>query len=315
MSRISVFTVFIMVILLAGVSCGVRQEPSFQPPVKDGAVQRASPAADALTSATSPMGSDYRVLERDLHTINLVNGLYLNEGQLKALLPLVREGDQMSRELNELMSENYGEIRKVMKEIRVHLMDDTSVTPQQQERLDRYSMPIYKKIGDNREKMRELIRKTRAILNPNQLAIIESYEPCIVPQHDASNPEKIGGAAGQGKILEILEDARELSDEEYEEFKQEVLEKERIVMRVFNTPQQITSVLNQMEIAMDKARTMSDTEFHLQANELSRIEMPQSGRPKGINMTDEFIEKYLLNPFMTEIIQHNLKKLKGEELH
>lgn len=263
----------------------------------------------AMTGATVSVSDDYEKVTRDLHALNLVNVLFLSREQMKKLLPLVEQADRSERELQAIKAKNYAPFMQVMRDIREHLMTNTGITEELQERLDKYSIPVYEKMAKNKDEIQKLVGEVKKILNENQLQIIANYEPCIAPNASAADPERIGGVGGGEAFVELLEKMRGMPEKEYQKEKKRILDHKRMMMKAYNTPEQIESVLRQMENSMDRARKMSDVDFQLHGGELGDIVMPKSGRPKGVNMTDEFIARFLLDPIMIDYI----KRKMGEE--
>lgn len=297
-------------------SCGCSHNPA-QPPASPPETPAAAgeTKVDAVTSATAPAGGAYKKLEQELHILNLVNSLHLTEEQMKDLLPLAEESEKIQGDLNRVMQENYSEVIASMKDLQDRLLDYEDATDQQQKRLDKCSMPIYRQIAENKDKIKALAGKVRNILNENQREILLTYEPCVVPQQRDSQPERIGGYSGGENFAENLDEARKMKEDEYKKYKNDLLGKQRILLKTFNTPQQIESVLAQMGKAMDESRKLSDVEYEIKRSQLSSIDMPSRVK-QGDNREEEvIITRYLLNPYMKTIITHklaNINKPKNE---
>ncbi len=261
----------------------------------------------SVTSATPYGGYEYKQVEQELHTINLVNSLYLSKDQMKQLLPLVEEMNETNLALSELMRKNYPHIIAVMKDMKKQLMTHTAITEEQQKELDKYAVPIYEKMAEKRDKTKVLLQKIKGILNPNQIQIIASYEPCIVPDGRVTDPQKIGGVGGDESFGELLDEIRDMPEDEYKKLKREYLERKEKLMKVYNSERQIRTVINQLDTSMEKARKMNDMDFELHKSELMNISMPRPQKPGNINLVDEAVVKYLLNPVMLEFIGNKIK--------
>ena len=298
---------FLTLIFLTSCGCNQRE---VQPNADVSPVPKASAGevkTDAVTTATAPAGGEYKRLEQELHIINLVNSLHLTEDQMKAIIPVAEESGKIREDLNRVMNENYGEVTASMKDLQKRLLDYEDATDEQQKRLDKCSMPIYRKIAENKDKTRVLAGKIRSILNINQREILLTYEPCVVPQQRDSQPERIGGYSGGENFAENLDEARKMKDADYKKYRGELLEKQRILLKTFNTPQQIESVLAQMGKALDEARKLNDIEYEIKRSELSSIDMPSRVKP-GDEMEEEaVIIRYLLNPYVKKILTYKLE--------
>lgn len=258
----------------------------------------------SVTSATPYGGYEYKQVEQELHTINLVNSLYLSKDQMKQLLPLVKEMNEINLDLSSLMQKNYPHIIAVMKDMKKQLMTNTAITEEQQKELDRYAVPIYEKMAEKRDKTKVLLQKIKGILNPNQIQIIASYEPCIVPDGRVTDPQRIGGVGGDESFGELLDEIRGMPEDEYKKLKKEYLQRKEKLMKVYNTESQIRTVINQLDTSMEKARKMNDMDFELHKSELMNISMPRAQKPQNVNLVDEAIIKFLLNPVMIEYIKN-----------
>lgn len=254
----------------------------------------------SVTSATPYGGFEYKQVEQELHTINLVNSLHLSNEQMKRLLPLVKEMNEINLDLSSLMKKNYPHIIGVMKNMKKRLLTHTSITEEQQKELDKYAVPVYEKMAYKRDRTKILVRKVKEILNPNQIEIIAAYEPCIVPDANVTDPQKIGGVGGDESFGELLDEIRSMPEDEYRKLKREYLGRKEKMMKVYNSDEQIRTVISQLDNSMEKARKMTDIDFQLHKSELMNISMPRS-QPPGVNLVDEAIIKFLLNPVMMEI--------------
>lgn len=244
---------------------------------------------------------EFHILVRDLHTLNLVNGLFLSKEQMEKMIPIVQQVKKADEELKSARDSNYSKYIAVLKEMRSQLLKESSITDAQQEKLNRASMEIYKKSANLRDVINRSIPEIKDILNENQHVIINGYEPCIVPSKDVSHPERIGGLGDGEDFEEMLMYIRTVPQKDYPRVKREILKKREEMMKVYNNDLQIKSVLKQLETSMDKAREIDPTQFEIEKDELSRILIPPAGRPG-----DEFYRNYLLNPFMIKILKNKL---------
>ncbi|MCD4783552.1 MAG: hypothetical protein K8T10_06950 [Candidatus Eremiobacteraeota bacterium] len=244
---------------------------------------------------------EFHIVVRDLHTLNLVNGLFLSKEQMEKMIPIVERVKKADEELKSARDSHYSEYITVLKEMRSQLLENSSITDAQQEKLNRASMEIDKKSANLRDVVNKSIPEIKDVLNVNQHAIINGYEPCIVPTKDVSHPERIGGLGDGEDFEDMLRYIRKVPDKDYPRVKLEILKKREGMMKVHNNDLQIKSVLKQIETSMDKARELDSTQFEIEKDELSRVLIPPAGRPG-----DEFYRNYLLNPFMVRMLKNKL---------
>lgn len=240
---------------------------------------------------------------RDLHSLNLINGLNLSKDQMQKMSPLLEESRTMESGLRKIKEERLARYNRILASLRERLMSHNDITEEQQKSLDEISLPIDRVVAANRDRMRILIGKVKEILNENQRLLLCRYEPCMVPTPNVSDPERIGGVVDSQKFGLELERLRKLDQKAYEKAKKECLDEKTMRMKVFNTREQIGSVISQMEKAMDMARTLDDAEFQMRRDELAAVKMPAAIRQ---DVEDDFICRYMLNPFLIEVFRKRM---------
>jgi hypothetical protein len=244
---------------------------------------------------------------RDLHSLNLVNGLHLSREQIDALLPLLDEAGRLEEEEKQVKSESFPRYYAVLVKLKARLEKHSDITDELQEELDRVSLPSEKKIAAIRLAWGKLVQKVKLILTPNQKTLLLNYEPCMVPTPNISQPDRIGGVVDSQKLALQLARMRKMTPPQFQAARKKILDEKRLRMSVNNTDYQTRSVLRQMEKAMDDARAMDDAEFALKKDELANINLPGRINPAYTapapfnpdNKEDEFISRYLLNPSLS----------------
>lgn len=252
--------------------------------------------------------AEYDILVRDLHSLNLINGLHLSGGQMKRMMPLVEESALLEKELADAKRACFVDFNKALVKIRTRLESHNDITEELQEELDRASLPLEKLEAKRRDRMKILSRQVLDILNDNQKFILNSYEPCMVPTPNISEPERIGGVIGAQEFGEQLDFMRKMPPDTYLAARKKLIDDKVRQMKVFNADFQIRSVVSQMEKAMDEARKMDDVEFQLNRDRLATVRMPPSKRE---GMEEEFASRYLLNPYLYRIFKNRTEKEKS----
>lgn len=244
-------------------------------------------------------------LVRDLHTLNLVNGLQLSNRQMQKMIPLIKQAEEADMRLKKARAEHLKRYNRVLETLRARLSSHNDITDKMQKSLNKASDPVERAMVYKRDILSKLTPKIKAILTANQRHMLSNYEPCMVPTPNVSNPERIGGTVDSQKFAKWLAWIRKMDEEEYQKEKRKMLDEKRRMMKVYNTDHQIKSVILQMDKAAVTARNLSDVEFEMRKDRLADIRMPVSTR-KG--REDEFIRRYLLNPFLIGIYKQRIKK-------
>ncbi len=266
-------------------------------------------ASKAPAPALEPAGDfarrqlEYDRLVRDLHSLNLVNGLHLSREQMRLMIPLLEESARLEDAVRQAKAEGYPRFNETLSDIRDRLEIHNSITDPMQKRLDQVTLAIDSAIARMRVGKDEMAGQVSGILNENQRLMVGLYEPCMVPTPNISNPERIGGVVDSEKFAAELSRLRKMPRDEYLKEREKILSEKKLRMKVFNTDHQINTVIGLMEKAMDASRDLSDLEFEIQKHQLADIPMPQNPRP---DIKKDFIIHYLLNPYLLDVYRQRL---------
>ncbi|MCE1246533.1 MAG: hypothetical protein LWY06_07815 [Firmicutes bacterium] len=247
--------------------------------------------------------ADYDKAVEELFSINLVDSLALSSEQYKKLIPVVEEAGRMQSELAEIRSKNNEEVMATMAQIRKMLVNREPITDNEQSRLNKATWEIDKKIAENRSKLQELVRTAKKILTDNQIVLIDEYQPCITPNRSLCQQDRIGEAKDGWRFQETMERLRKLPEAQYKAEKEKLVEEEETRRKAYYNSEQVDFVVGQMETALDKSRKMDDNEFEMCKIELAKINLPPAGAPKGKNITDEAVARFLLNPGILDLMR------------
>lgn len=258
---------------------------------------------------------DVERLMRDVHSLNLLNGLYLSGAQMKELLPRVKEAGALSKGLDEILAARGDQFAAVLKEIKGQLADNVDITDAVKQEFEKMKGPVEKKMVEAEERMHKLADETYEMLNENQRCILGEYKPCIVPQRSVANPERIGQVGGGEILVGLLEKVREIPDDRYPEAKRRVIEMATQAVKIhFKDESDRAETVRRLGETMDKVRTMSDVDFELKKNELADAIPAQTLAPTGRQrklQDRQYITQFLLNPANAEILEKKLKREQG----
>ncbi|MEQ8167838.1 MAG: hypothetical protein ABRQ38_02995 [Candidatus Eremiobacterota bacterium] len=249
---------------------------------------------------------DVEQMSRLTKSLNLINGLYLTEDQMKKLIPLQKKSGELEEkflsgreELNSLISEILPAVNRELSS-NVDLKENTKKTLHERteklrEREDKY-----------KEDMMVLVNQAKKILNENQLVIAGRYRPCLVPQ--ISKEGFIGQAGDSNGLSQKLDKIRSASDEIYEKRKDRLLDKiEEKLKREFSS-EETAKKLKEIENIIEQARAMNDKDYEIKRDTI--VEKLQNIGTKKIEETTDrqsvLIGRFLLNPALCKVFEEKL---------
>lgn len=247
---------------------------------------------------------EVRQIIRDVQSLNLINSLYLSQDQINELLPIVREVDQMQRELKQLSQSKNNEIMDVLQEMRSQLKTNIDLSEDLKRRFHRIEEPILKKRAENKQRMEELVDKVyNDVLNENQRIMLTEYHPCLVPQRSVTNPERIGQSGGNERISRLMDRIRRVPDSRYPMVKQRVLDRvrEALELRIPDESERSRTLI-ELEKAMDKVRSLSEEEYQLEKDTIIADIKPQHNSNKD-DQKHVITRYYLLNPGIISVLE------------
>jgi len=249
---------------------------------------------------------DVEQMSRLTRSLNLVNGLYLTDDQMRKLIPLQKKSGELEEkflsdrdELNSLISDILPEVNRELSS-NVDLKEDTKKKLQERteklrEREDKY-----------KEDMTVLVNQAKKILNENQLVIAGRYKPCLVPK--VSKEGFIGQAGDSNGLCDKLDRIRSASDEIYEKRKDRVLARiEEKLKREFSS-EEVAKKMKEIEHIIEQVRDMNDKDYEIKRDGLVE-KLQEIGTKKIEETTDRqsvVIGRFLLNPALCKVFEEKL---------
>ncbi|MEQ8222232.1 MAG: hypothetical protein ABRQ37_08035 [Candidatus Eremiobacterota bacterium] len=249
---------------------------------------------------------DVEQMSRLTKSLNLVNGLYLTDEQMKKLIPLQKKSGELEEkflsdrdELNSLISE-------ILPAVNRELLSNVDLKENTKKTLHERTEKLREREDKYKEDMMVLVNQAKKILNENQLVIAGRYKPCLVPK--VSKEGFIGQAGDSNGLCDKLDRIRSASDEIYEKRKDRVLARiEEKLKREFSS-QEVTKKLKEIENIMEQARAMNDKDYEIKRDGL--VEKLQDIGTKKIEETTDrqsvVIGKFLLNPDLCRVFEEKL---------
>ena len=254
-----------------------------------------------------------------ISTLNLVNGLYLSEDQLKSLLDLARQSKTALKEFKAEYAGTFKEMETAYKQLRNEVMVGTGIsktTKAKVETLHEKELQIQFAFGNKIGKLEE---KAKNLLTENQLHVVKEFSPCLLPPQKLGEPTRAGQSRETDEIKNVLRNLREIQNEQWNAFKEILLESHvKKVEPVFGlrTKTQNQAEKKRMANIIERARAMNETTFEPKIDDLAReVIAPIAHLQASVRKIEPFAKRYhgfgkvgklLLDPRCVQIYEERL---------
>jgi len=272
-------------------------------------------------------------LFRDISTINLINGMNLTKEQMEKVLTLAREAQR----IRERYTADSGEIMAALKEteeayraLRAEIQKGTPARgniPRRasrakqslKEQRDRGSRGITAELASLEDELEQ-------VLTPEQLQVVNSFKPCLIPPKDLNNPVRAGQASSNVRAVKRLRHLRDISDSRWRERKEKMAE--RMVESFSRRRYRLTEEEKEAEKSRflqlaEKVRGMSDVDFELEKEKLAQQLKPKDKihelreqmnqrRPYRSRPKVSRLVRYLLGDRVIPILEERLLAYSGK---
>ncbi|MBM4043876.1 MAG: hypothetical protein FJ279_02070 [Planctomycetes bacterium] len=155
-------------------------------------------------------------LDREIDLLNLLNGLYLSDVQMRHLLVIAARAEKDRRAAYSEAARLNEQLERVLADVKAKLVKDEtakgSVCPPEarpmQERITRLQQDIQGKLVNYES-------YAKAILTPNQREKVYNYQHCLIPVKNMKDPTRIGQADSGSKNEKLLEDVKKMSADQF----------------------------------------------------------------------------------------------------
>jgi len=268
----------------------------------------------APTAGDTPKSAEVTKLRQEISTLNLVNGLYLTEAQIKQLLPILYQARDLQKEYGEKLEEQSAECKAAFTTLRAELVANKGIAPETEKRAHRANEAEKALKEEYQTKMIALESQVKSILTDNQLCIIDDFKPCLIPPKNLRDPARVGQARGDASGAQaFLERTRHIPERRFEKMKDTFLEKyfdklerEYGLMTDEEKEQERQRVLGIVE----RARNLSDVDFEMKKAELAKQLTPQSPEHRLRKYELGKVGKFLLNTSLIPVLESRLVESK-----
>lgn len=252
----------------------------------------------------------FQQLRRDIVLLNLVNGLYLSTEQKESLVDKNEKAQQIRDDYLKNVKTRSDETERVLKEVKEVLSENQEIPKDLKTQFHQIKEILYRYEDEMGEKLLKLESEVEKLLTKNQLIVIDTFKPCIIPPAQGKIGQSVE-TASEG-IVRMLSRIRRMSRDQYDLMKEmfvdfhiDKVERHLGIMDAEEKEQHRQEIL----AIFDKARKMSDKEFFLQKAELGKSLIPEHGK-KQRKRKNKFgrVGHFLLDPALTPILKMRLEQ-------
>ena len=262
-------------------------------------------AADIVGVAA---GEEIASLQNEIKIYNLINGLYLNESQMRFILARAQELKKKNKEFEYLYAHNLTsqkeEVKEDKGEIAQGAVRDGHELKSKMQKLKKEHIATLKSKA----------QAVKAILSENQLYVIQNYKPGLVP---ARTEARIGQDASSARFIELLEKIRRMPRDQYAKNKTDIA---AACVRNLNVrfplleDYKIKQAQNKLTEIMDKARANSNADFMAGKDALLKEIKDAVTIDKDEVDAEKVIARFLLEAEVIPILEDKLRALQNPTL-
>lgn len=245
-------------------------------------------------------------LRKEIRLLNLLNGLELNQDQMKIILVSARESKRLREEFENTLILRKKEMDAALEEIKSYLSEDRELSPstvQNYHRLDREMREIRLQVE---ERIKRLAQNIKDCLESYQLHQLQEFVPCIIPPQ---GEKRIGQAKDNKGLTRSLDRIRRIPEGLYRLRKEEIVWRSLEGLKLHASPFadiDEEEMKRHIESIYDDARRLDNAEFEIQKERLAE-EMVSPFKPQipSANLARK-IWNFLLAPEVIPILEERI---------
>jgi len=210
----------------------------------------------------------------EIDRLNLLNGLFLSEVQMRHLMSVAIKAERIRRSYKDAIEAVNREMEVALRGLKKDLLAGKTME----------ESPYSEKVKEAKKKMAEIKKKlnqemlvcetyAKAILTPNQREVCYTYKHCLIPPRELTmKSANIGQADASSVAGELLDRVRKMSDEEFAASLEELVSEHfHSIIKYCGdmTPAQREKERAIFVSILKKARSLSDLEYQFQKAQLA----------------------------------------------
>ncbi len=168
-----------------------------------------------MLDPADPRALQVHQLHDEIALANLVNGLTLTGEQLLALAELAAEADALRAQYEQAAQPMLADMEDSFVALRGELLALEQPTEEVAGRAHRAQARFKDLSLEFAHDLAELEVGVRGVLDDGQIQIVSEFRPCLLPPEDLSSPLRVGQAGASGRVMERLDELRQLPPNTY----------------------------------------------------------------------------------------------------
>lgn len=267
-------------------------------------------------------------LREAISLTNLTNGLNLSEVQLRQIVPVLKEYQEVYKTFKQQQDVRAEQMAKAFNDLKDALQSGGPfLRPSVENQASKLDSQESKANEEFNLKLIPFQTKIENILTEAQKTVLEEFSACLLPPADQKNPVRVGQINANEHALNIIKKIRSVPENDYRELRNTILQNYFFTFEDKHgklTEAEKEQEKNRLFGLADKVRVMSDAEFELNKNALAdefiirnkaeELEKQlkdllhyRTKTKKGLNK----VGHYFLNPQMLGILEAKLANLKN----
>ena len=265
-------------------------------------------------------------IKREIASLNLINGLNLSKKQITDLIQLGEQIEDVKTEVSQEKRQALNDAEKSFQSLKTELLKGAPAKgeiPRTAHRNEGKLKDFHQDSQKNlKTKFEEYQTQLRTVLSAEQVMVVESFKPCLIPSQDLNNPVRAGQADSSERSINWLKRARSAPEHIW---------KTRGIDRIYHLVQMISkrkyrmseeeieAEVARIQAVIEKVRVMSDVDFELEKESLAKSIRPDMSKEndlkneakKRLPMMKARSPKLLemmLNKHMVKMLKEKLKK-------
>jgi hypothetical protein len=204
-------------------------------------------------------------LKREIDLLNLLNGLYLSDVQMRHLMVIAARAEKDRRDTAAQAARMNEQLERVLADAKSKLVKDekakVSACPPEAGTV-RGEMDKLRRDLDT--KLLNYESYAKAVLTPNQREKVYNYQHCLIPVKNMKDPTRIGQADSGSKNEKLLEDAKKMSAPDFKAQLPVLLDKHIHGIEYYTGKMSDEAAAKEKQRVaeiMEKARAMNDLDF------------------------------------------------------
>ena len=161
-------------------------------------------------------------LNHEIVLLNLINGLYLNDQQVESLIFIIEEAQKVKQNCNEQLYQHKTEFESILLNLKEILLQDKHISENLTQQIHQMKKQQHELKDLEKDKLIKLQEQVKEVLTPNQLILIEEFQPCTIPPKKG----RIGQSMDMGaeRLVSLLERIRKMPSNRYDSVKDRLVE-------------------------------------------------------------------------------------------